>query len=137
MIEEVDVPRDLAVLAVPLVGVLEKTGDVFGPYRLLDAAGLTVVAVSEYLKDLQAAGRSQSTQRSYGMDLLRWFRPVGDRLGLGPGHSCGGPRFLPVVAVGGQAGSGALADRGVAGARRGQSGRGGGQRGDGQGVAWA
>jgi site-specific recombinase XerD len=30
--------------------------------------------VSEYLNDLQAAGRAASTQRSYGMDLLRWFR---------------------------------------------------------------
>lgn len=74
MIEEADAPRDLAVLAVPLVGALAKTGDVFDPYRLLDAAGLVVVAVSEYLRDLQAAGRSESTQRSYGMDLLRWFR---------------------------------------------------------------
>jgi integrase len=26
-----------------------------------------------YLKDLQAAGRPAATQRSYGMDLLRWF----------------------------------------------------------------
>jgi integrase len=74
MIEEVDVPRDLAVLVVPLVGALQKTGDVFDPYRLVDVAGLVVVSVSEYLQDLQAAGRSASTQRSYGMDLLRWFR---------------------------------------------------------------
>lgn len=29
---------------------------------------------AEYLKDLQAAGRAAATQRSYGMDLLRWFR---------------------------------------------------------------
>jgi len=74
MVEEADAPRDLAALVVPLVGALEKTGDVFDPYRLLDAAGLGVVPVSEYLKDLRAAGRAESTQRSYGMDLLRWFR---------------------------------------------------------------
>jgi integrase len=27
-----------------------------------------------FLKELQASGRSATTQRSYGMDLLRWFR---------------------------------------------------------------
>ncbi len=27
-----------------------------------------------FLRDLQAAGRTVATQRSYGMDLLRWFR---------------------------------------------------------------
>lgn len=27
-----------------------------------------------YLSDLQAIGRPATTQRSYGMDLLRWFR---------------------------------------------------------------
>jgi site-specific recombinase XerD len=30
--------------------------------------------VSEFFRDLQAAGRSLATARSYGMDLLRWFR---------------------------------------------------------------
>lgn len=74
MIEEADAPRDLAALVVPLVGALEKTDDVFDPYRLLDASGLVVVPVSKYLKDLRAAGRAESTQRSYVMDLLRWFR---------------------------------------------------------------
>ena len=31
-------------------------------------------AAAEYLKDVQACGRSEATLRSYGMDLLRWFR---------------------------------------------------------------
>lgn len=31
-------------------------------------------AVSEFFRDLQATGRSDATVRSYGMDLLRWFR---------------------------------------------------------------
>ena len=35
---------------------------------------MVVQPVSDYLKDLQAAGRRAGTQRSYGMDLLRWFR---------------------------------------------------------------
>lgn len=31
-------------------------------------------AVSAYFRDLQAIGRSTATMRSYGLDLLRWFR---------------------------------------------------------------
>lgn len=69
-----DAPRDLAALVVALVVALEKRGDVFDPYRLLDAAGLVVVPVSEYPRDLGTAGRAENTQRSYGMGLLRWFR---------------------------------------------------------------
>ena len=46
----------------------------FEPYRLIDPDSRVVAAVSAYLKDLQASGRSSATQRSYGMDLLRWFR---------------------------------------------------------------
>ncbi|MET9793707.1 hypothetical protein [Streptomyces canus] len=30
--------------------------------------------MTAYLHELQAAGRPAPTQRSYGMDLLRWFR---------------------------------------------------------------
>ena len=66
--------RDLAVLAIPLDGSLEQTGDPWLPFRLVDKAGQPVEAVSAYFRDLQAAGRSEATLRSYGMDLLRWFR---------------------------------------------------------------
>jgi len=55
-------------------GALRATGDPWEPYRLFDPAGGVVLPVAEYLKDLQAAGRAAATQRSYGMDLLRWFR---------------------------------------------------------------
>jgi site-specific recombinase XerD len=65
---------DLAALRVPLVGALRATGSVFEPYQLVDPDGETVEAVAEYLRELQGRGRSESTQRSYGMDLLRWFR---------------------------------------------------------------
>jgi hypothetical protein len=72
------------------VGRLEETSDPFEPYRLVDPDGLVVVPVIVYLRDLQAAGRSAATQRSYGMDLLRWFRflwavevPWNIRLGQG------------------------------------------------------
>lgn len=74
MIGADDSERDLAALVVPRVGRLEETGDPWEPFRLVDPEGGVVAAVSEYLKDLQAAGRAVATQRSYGMDLLRWFR---------------------------------------------------------------
>ncbi len=66
--------RDLALLAVPMAGALEDTGDEWLPFRLVDPAGAVVEPVSVFFADLQAAGRSGATVRSYGMDLLRWFR---------------------------------------------------------------
>src|SRR5262249_33977447 len=88
--------RDLASLVVPRVGSLVETGDVWEPWRLLDPAGEVVGPVAVWLRDLQAAGRSALTQRSYGMDLLRWDRPVGDGGALEPGHPSRGARVLPV-----------------------------------------
>jgi integrase len=66
--------RDLAVLVVPAVGSLVAVGSRWEPYRLVDPGGGEVVAVGAFFRDLQAAGRSAATVRSYGMDLLRWFR---------------------------------------------------------------
>ena len=65
---------DLARLRVPLSGALTETGDVFEPFRLVDGGGQPVVPVTGFLRNLQAAGRSEATQRSYATDLLRWFR---------------------------------------------------------------
>jgi hypothetical protein len=33
-----------------------------------------VVPVAAFFAELAACGRAATTQRSYGMDLLRWFR---------------------------------------------------------------
>jgi site-specific recombinase XerD len=66
--------RDLSVLEVAAVGSLSATGSKWEPYRLLDPQGREVGAVAAFFSDLLAAGRSQATVRSYGMDLLRWFR---------------------------------------------------------------
>jgi len=74
MIESGDQPGGLAGAAVPRAGCLVATGDRDEPYRMLGPDGLTVEPVTEFFRDLLAAGRSQSTVRSYGMDLLRWFR---------------------------------------------------------------
>jgi hypothetical protein len=66
--------RDLAALVVPHSGRLVATGDRYEPYRLVDADGVAVAAATAYFRDLLAAARAESTVRSYGMDLLRWFR---------------------------------------------------------------
>jgi hypothetical protein len=65
---------NLAAMIVPQAGRLVETVDPWEPCRLLDPAGVAVGAVAAFLRDLQAAGRSPATLRSYGMDLLRWFR---------------------------------------------------------------
>jgi integrase len=59
---------------VGLVGKLAATGDRFEPYRLVGPDGTAIEAVSDFFSDLMAAGRSEAKLRSYGMDLLRWFR---------------------------------------------------------------
>src|SRR5680860_179728 len=66
--------RDLALMPVPQVGRLVDTGERGQPWLLTDADGKVVEAVASYFRELQAAGRSPATLRSYGMDLLRWFR---------------------------------------------------------------
>src|SRR6266545_6210591 len=65
---------DLAGMVVPPVGRLVATADEWEPYRLLDPAGAVVEGVAAFLRELQAAGRSPATLRSYGLDLLRWLR---------------------------------------------------------------
>lgn len=74
MTEQGGSPRDLARLVIPAAGSLAATGDPWEPFRLLDADGTVVDPVASYFHDLQVAGRSAATLRSYGMDLLRWFR---------------------------------------------------------------
>lgn len=65
--------RNIAALPVPQVGRL-VAGDVWDPHRLVDADGAVVEPVAAFLRDLHASGRSVATLRSYGLDLLRWFR---------------------------------------------------------------
>lgn len=66
--------RDLTGVIVPAVGRLVESGDSWEPYLLVGLDGEPIEAVGAYLRDLQAAGRAAATARSYGMDLLRWFR---------------------------------------------------------------
>jgi len=67
-------PRDLSSLTVPRGGALRPTGDPFEPYQVVDPGGAAVGSVAAFLRDLQACGRPAATQRSYSLDLLRWFR---------------------------------------------------------------
>jgi site-specific recombinase XerD len=66
--------RDLSALMVSAVGAVECTDSLWAPVRVVDAAAEAVPAVSMFLTELQARGRAVATQRSYAMDLLRWFR---------------------------------------------------------------
>ncbi|WP_217211915.1 hypothetical protein [Streptomyces sp. AC550_RSS872] len=58
----------------PEIGKLHETGDPWEPYRLMDPAGSLVEPVALYLKDLLAGHTPPTTLRSYGNDLLRWWR---------------------------------------------------------------
>ncbi len=66
--------RDLRNFVLPEIGKLLKTGDPWEPYQLLDPSGWPVEPVRVYFKDLLAGPYSPRTPRSYGMDLLRWWR---------------------------------------------------------------
>ena len=74
MIEDGSRERDLAGLTVPRSGRLVATGNQYEPYQLIGPDGTAVEAAAGFFRDLLAAGRAESTVRSYGMDLLRWFR---------------------------------------------------------------
>ena len=66
--------RDVSGLVVARVGRVVATGDPVLPWTVLDGAGMPVEPVSEFLRDLLACGSSAASCRSYGFDLLRWFR---------------------------------------------------------------
>jgi integrase len=74
MTDEQQASTDLASLVVPQEGRLIETADPWEPYRLMDPHGSPVEAVTAWFADLLAGGRSVATLRSYGSDLLRWFR---------------------------------------------------------------
>jgi site-specific recombinase XerD len=74
VIQAEETGRDLSSMVVPRTGSLVVTGDVTEPYRLLNSQGTAIEPVRVFLRELLASGRSTSTLRSYGMDLLRWWR---------------------------------------------------------------
>ncbi len=66
--------RGLKNFILPEMGRLLETGDPWEPYQVLDAFGRPIEPITTFLKDLIAADSSPLTPRSYGMDLLRWWR---------------------------------------------------------------
>ncbi|WP_405542764.1 hypothetical protein OG478_13750 [Streptomyces phaeochromogenes] len=66
--------RDVKNFVLPELGQLLETGDPWEPYQVLDSFGRPIEPVATYLRDLMAADSSPLTPRSYGMDLLRWWR---------------------------------------------------------------
>ncbi|MET9852225.1 integrase [Streptomyces sp. NPDC006450] len=74
MLETGDPPRDLISFVLPQTGALVEMANPAQPYVLLDATGAVVEPVSAFFAELQACSRPPSTIRSYGMDLLRWWR---------------------------------------------------------------
>ena len=77
VIESDEPSRDLAALVVPRHGALLASGIRSSHFGLLDAAGEVVEPAAAFLWQLQACGRPATTQRSYGLALLRWFRFLG------------------------------------------------------------
>jgi site-specific recombinase XerD len=66
--------RNIDELVVARVGCVEEVTGGLVPYRLLDASGVELVAVTEFLRDLVASGCSPATLRSYAYELLGWLR---------------------------------------------------------------
>ncbi|MEU2834982.1 hypothetical protein ABZ667_41215 [Streptomyces lavendulae] len=58
----------------PSVGEVVKGSRPSLPWFVVDAAGREIEPVSRYLRDLALGDASALTGRSYGYDLLRWFR---------------------------------------------------------------
>lgn len=78
-----DVPRELSGLVVPQHGSLEATGDLFEPYRLVDAGGEVVVPVSAFFAELAACGRPDDAAFVWDGPAALVPVPVGARGGLG------------------------------------------------------
>jgi hypothetical protein len=66
--------RDIETLRVPRVGWVEKARSGVVPYRVVDASGAELTAVSEFLRNLSASDCSPATLRSYAYEILGWLR---------------------------------------------------------------
>ena len=90
-------------LVIPAHGALRETGDPFEPFRLLDADRPGCRTGRGVSRDLSAGGSPETTQRSYGLALLRWFRFLGRGRGaVGSGHAGRSSGLLPVDPGGGK-----------------------------------
>lgn len=67
-------PRDISGLVVARLGSVQPTSDRVLPWAVVDGAGAALRPANDYLRHLLACGSSPLSCRSYGHDLLRWFR---------------------------------------------------------------
>jgi integrase/recombinase XerD len=68
-----DVERDITAVQLPSWGrVAEAAGVV--PWLVFDDAGQPIGPIKQYLADFMAQGNSAASARSYGFELLRWWR---------------------------------------------------------------
>ena len=58
----------------PRVGSVEPGRGTLPPFVVVDESGTELEPVTRYLRDLALSDMSPLTCRSYGFDLLRWFR---------------------------------------------------------------
>ena len=59
---------------VPPIGAVVAGSTLLMPYVVVDGAGAGIDVVNRYLRDRMLGDVSPLTCRSYGYDLLRWFR---------------------------------------------------------------
>ena len=101
MITGGEAPRDLSRLVVPLSGSLETTGDLFQPFRLIDADGVVMAAAGPSSGSLpRAGGRLRRSGRmgwtccAGGGSCGLWRSAGIRRPGRRPGISCAGSSWL-------------------------------------------
>src|SRR2546430_11163300 len=71
---ELGAVREIAAVGVARVGRVAGGTDGQVPFRVVDAAGQEVPAVSEFLREMAACDASPTTLRSYSYELLSWLR---------------------------------------------------------------
>lgn len=59
---------------IPRIGLVAASGWKHPPYIVLDGCGRALEPVGQYLRDLALGDKAADTCKSYGHDLLRWFR---------------------------------------------------------------
>ncbi|WP_169332384.1 tyrosine-type recombinase/integrase [Nocardia brevicatena] len=72
--DQQSVRPEVAGLNVARVGRVVATCDRTLPWVVVDGSGSPIGPVSDFLRDLVACGNSPASCRSYGYDLLRWWR---------------------------------------------------------------
>ncbi|MCI2422389.1 hypothetical protein MOQ72_33675 [Saccharopolyspora sp. K220] len=68
-----DVDRDVARIVLPRWGKVVRVDEPV-PWQVVDDGGVPVEPIHGYFRYFVASGHATSSLRSYGYDLLRWWR---------------------------------------------------------------